>query len=210
MDIVYGTGRYTEFLRNYCPRYLSFEGADFQHFLRSKDGISVSLPIPRKFTAASLSNHVPHVVGTCAEEEVVGVDARLDIAGVADLQMTWNIAVMSHPRPSMSMLVASVEFQISVSVPGQSSEPNPTAALGNGHRVVFDPFFERTMHRFRSHFATPLRLSIFALQNCDRSFSSVALSSKSLRAFTEFSENHHVRSASALTALRMRSRALSR
>ncbi len=70
---------------------------------------------------STFADHVSHVVGSCADEQVVRVDAQSDIACVADLQPIWDWPIEDFEGPSVNKFSL---FPLTV-----SSSNNPVSAL---------------------------------------------------------------------------------
>lgn len=75
----------------------------------------------------ALSRHVPRVVARGSEKEMRWVNARWIVTSVQNQQVTGESAVMQSPRNTVRPLMASVEFDLPVTVLVFARSPRPAA-----------------------------------------------------------------------------------
>jgi hypothetical protein len=75
---------------------------------------------------APLGDHVRDIRLLCADKEVVWIHAVADIAGVANVQASRNLAVFKNPSNPVGKVTAPIKSEHSISIRDVCASPTPT------------------------------------------------------------------------------------
>jgi len=104
-------------------------------------------PVASPFRHQALSHRIPSVLSRCAEKQVTGIDAGLNIAMVANKHARWDWTKGNFPHDSMHILIDLIVAGYSVAVFHNSAYPEPALIRCAG-------FYPRPKTRIKSGIKT--------------------------------------------------------
>lgn len=82
-----------------------------------------------------LGNHVPHVVEVGSEKQVIGVDAWLNIASMANHHPGGDRSILHGPRKPMRSYILSFAYNLAVPPGVIRAHPYPAPAFGDRDNI---------------------------------------------------------------------------
>lgn len=113
-------------------------------------------------------DHVGHVVGVRAEEQVADIDAPRHITSVQDVKSVRDRSVDRKPREAVSLLHLALPIQEAVAVDFGGSCPQDTSALIRGRRIMRQSLRKRPMTRARESLTCGISHGTRFLRCCDQ------------------------------------------
>jgi len=85
----------------------------------------LSIPRSTRLSASPLCFFIPHVVGVCAEKEVIGADTKRVVAPMQNMQLSRDRAMEEYPGQPMRSPLFTLQSDKSITLAIAVTAPNP-------------------------------------------------------------------------------------